>query len=208
MAIFITHATLPTQCARTITCVIDLLKKTRGLWEEAGGKLLHWFVVAGDYDYLLITEADDEKVMAEIAAKVSQRTHMKFLTYEGVTIEAFKEVVKRGTEPLDIEWIDSSDPLEVLGIAPDGGFFIHSALHPFGTRGALGRARLGGIDCRKRNSNLYFPMPWIRSELTSVLKHRGRRVRPSLLRKISVTLSDTVPMLVKREHLRSLAHHS
>lgn len=208
MAIFITHAALPAQCARTPTSVIDLIKKTRGLWEEAGGKLLHWFVVAGDYDYLFITEADDEKVMAEIAAKVSQRTHLKFRTYEGVTIEAFKEVVKRGTEPLDTEWIDSSDPLEVVGIAPDGGFFIHSSLHPFGTRGALDRARLGRIDCQERNSNLYFPMPWIRSELTWVLKHRVRRVPPSLLSRISVTLDDTVPTLLKREHLRTSTQHS
>ena len=51
----------------------DRIEANRKLWEEAGGKLLEWYVVLGDYDYLLITEAPDQKVMAEITTKASSR---------------------------------------------------------------------------------------------------------------------------------------
>ena len=49
----------------------------------------------GEYDYLLITEAPDERVMAEIALRASQRGRTRFKTIAAIPIEEFAEVSKR-----------------------------------------------------------------------------------------------------------------
>lgn len=95
MAIFISHVTLTPEGVQAIMNVTERIEENKKLWEEAGGKLLHWYIVLGDYDYLLITEAPDEKVMAEIVAKSSQRGRTKFRTYTAIPVEEFKEVARR-----------------------------------------------------------------------------------------------------------------
>ena len=49
----------------------------------------------GDYDYLLITEARDEKVMAEIAAKAFSRGRTQFGTFTAIPVREFKQVSQR-----------------------------------------------------------------------------------------------------------------
>jgi uncharacterized protein with GYD domain len=39
------------------------VEENRKFWKEAGGKLLHWYIVLGDYDYLLISEAPLEELV-------------------------------------------------------------------------------------------------------------------------------------------------
>ena len=63
--------------------------------EESGGKLLHWYVVLGEYDHLLISEEPDEKVIAEIAAKASSRGRTRFRTSIAIPIEDFKGLAQR-----------------------------------------------------------------------------------------------------------------
>lgn len=95
MPIFISQVTLTAEGVKAIKGAADRIEENKKLWEDAGGILLHWYVVLGDYDYLLITEAPDEKTMAEIAARASRRGRTKFRTYTGIPIEAFKEVADR-----------------------------------------------------------------------------------------------------------------
>ena len=71
------------------------MEENRKFWKEAGGKLLHWYIVLGDYDYLLISDAPNEKVMAEIAAKASRRGRTKFQTHIAIPVEEFKDVAQR-----------------------------------------------------------------------------------------------------------------
>lgn len=130
MPVFVSHVTLPTEGVQTTNRVTDHIEETKKLWEDAGGKLLHWFVVAGDYDYLLISEASSEKVMAEIAAMASASGHMYFETLKCVPIEAFNAVVMRGAELSEIEWIESNQPRGVVGLAPDGGFYHAYPVNP------------------------------------------------------------------------------
>ena len=40
---------------------------------------------------------------------------------------------------MDIEWFDSANPPEVIGRTPDGGFLVHTSLHPLGVTQALER---------------------------------------------------------------------
>ena len=95
MPIFISHVTLTQEGVKAIKDVTERIEENRKLWEETGGKLLAWYIVLGDYDYLLITEAPDEKVMAEIAAKASRRGRTQFRTYTAIPIEEFGQVTQR-----------------------------------------------------------------------------------------------------------------
>jgi uncharacterized protein with GYD domain len=95
MPIFISHVTLTQEGVQAIKDVTERIEENKKLWQEAGGKLLKWYIVLGDYDYLLITEAPDEKVMAEIVAKASRRGRTQFRTYTGIPIEEFTEITKR-----------------------------------------------------------------------------------------------------------------
>jgi uncharacterized protein with GYD domain len=95
MPVFISHVSLTREGVEELKNAPDRVQENRKLWEEAGGKLLHWYVVLGDYNYLLITEAPDEKVMAEIAVKASRRGRTKFRTFTAIPIEEFRQVSKR-----------------------------------------------------------------------------------------------------------------
>ena len=95
MAVYISHITLTEQGVQTIKGVAERIEENYKLWESCGGKLLGWYVVLGDYDYLAITEAPDEKVMAEIAIKASSRGRTRFCTYSAIPIEEFTEVTRR-----------------------------------------------------------------------------------------------------------------
>ena len=95
MAIYVSHITLTEQGVQTIKGVTEWIEENHKLWESCGGKLLGWYVVLGDYDYLAITDAPNEKVMAEIAIKACSRGRTRFRTYSAIPIEEFAEVTKR-----------------------------------------------------------------------------------------------------------------
>ncbi len=95
MPIYISQVTLTQEGLQELKTVPDRIEANRKLWEEAGGKLLAWYVMLGDYDYLLITEAPNEKVMAEIAVKASRRGRTRFKTFPAIPIEEFAQVSQR-----------------------------------------------------------------------------------------------------------------
>jgi uncharacterized protein with GYD domain len=95
MPIFISEVTLTQEGLDELAGATDRIEANQQLWEEAGGKLLKWFIVLGDYDYLVITEAPNERVMAEIAAKASRRGRTRFKTYTAIPIEEFAQVTKK-----------------------------------------------------------------------------------------------------------------
>jgi uncharacterized protein with GYD domain len=95
MPIYVSHVTLTREGLQELKEAPSRMQANRELWEQAGGKLLNWYVVLGDYDYLLITEAPNEKVMAEIATKASSRGRTQFKTYTAIPMEEFAQVSKR-----------------------------------------------------------------------------------------------------------------
>ena len=95
MPIFISQVKLTQEGLRELKDAPDRIEENRKLWEDAGGKLLAWYVTFGEYDYLLITEAPDEGVMAEIALRASQRGRSRFKTFTAIPIEEFAEVSRR-----------------------------------------------------------------------------------------------------------------
>ena len=68
MAIFVSHITTTQQQGiQELKGLPSGIEEDRRLWEESGAKLLALYVMLGDYDFLAITDAPNEKVMAEIA---------------------------------------------------------------------------------------------------------------------------------------------
>ena len=95
MPIYISEVTLTQEGLSDMATVADRIAANHRLWEDAGGKLLSWYVVLGDYDYLLITEAPNEKVMAEIVLRASRRGRTRFNTLTAIPIEEFSEISGR-----------------------------------------------------------------------------------------------------------------
>lgn len=95
MPIYISQVTLTEKGLEELKGAPGRIEANRKLWDEAGGKLLAWYVVLGDYDYLLITEAPNEKVMVEIALKASRRGRTRFKTFTAISIEEFAQVSAR-----------------------------------------------------------------------------------------------------------------
>jgi hypothetical protein len=106
------------------------------------------------------------------------------------------------TNPADVsapvEWIGSVQLCDVVGVAQDGGFYVHASLHPFGAQAALDRSGDEGVTGQKHKGELYFPAPWIRAELSAVLKHRAVIASTSTQDRALVVLTKTLPMLFKR----------
>jgi len=92
MSMFISQVTLSKEGLQGLKGVPERIEENRKLWEDAGGRLVSWYVVLGDYDYLLVTEAANEKVMAEIVAKASGRGRTQFKTNVAIPINEFAEV--------------------------------------------------------------------------------------------------------------------
>ena len=95
MPTYVSHVSLTEQGLKELKDVPSRIEANKKLWEESGGRLVAWYVVMGDYDYLLISEAPNEKVMAEIAIKASSRGRTRFNTYPAIPIEEFSEVSER-----------------------------------------------------------------------------------------------------------------
>ena len=92
MSKFISQVTLSKEGLQGLKEVPERIEENRKLWEDAGGRLVSWYVVLGEYDYLLVTEAPNEKVMAEIAAKASRRGRTQFKTSIAIPVDEFAEV--------------------------------------------------------------------------------------------------------------------
>ncbi|MEW5979103.1 MAG: GYD domain-containing protein [Acidobacteriota bacterium] len=95
MAIYISQVKLTEKGLEELKDAPSRIEANRKLWEESGGKLLAWYVILGDYDYLLISEAPNEKVMTEIALKASRRGRTRFRTFTAIPIEEFAQVAGR-----------------------------------------------------------------------------------------------------------------
>jgi len=104
---------------------------------------------------------------------------------------------------MDIEWFDSANPPEVIGRTPDGGFLVHTSLHPLGVTQALERADRAGIKIYDRGKEAYIPMPWLRSELAAMLKQSACRIFSPEVEGIATLLNVTLPQILQQTGKRT-----
>lgn len=68
MATFITHAKFSQEAAKALLSnPQDRHEAVSKLCESVGAKLIHYYITTGEYDVLLITEADDASMAIEAA---------------------------------------------------------------------------------------------------------------------------------------------
>jgi hypothetical protein len=103
-----------------------------------------------------------------------------------------------------IYWTGADQPASVVGVSPDGGFFVHASLHPFGAQGARERASQQGVKGRELAGEIYFPMPWIRAELERELRNEVWTTPESEVVRIRSILIETLPSLQRRASLDRL----
>ena len=102
MAIFITQARFTQDAVKNLVArPEDRLAAVEKLVASTGGKLLHYYVTTGEYDVLLISEANDgaDAVIAGMAAAASGAiSHI--VTTRGWSSSEFKTMAERAQKAL------------------------------------------------------------------------------------------------------------
>jgi uncharacterized protein with GYD domain len=97
MPVFIMLSTLGPEGSRTI---YENPARVKGVNEEVealGVKVLHQYAVLGNYDFVNILEAPDEKTMAKVAMMLASRGTLKTHTLIAIPIDDF--IAGIGTNP-------------------------------------------------------------------------------------------------------------
>jgi uncharacterized protein with GYD domain len=89
MPTFIMLSTLGPEGSRTIYENPERVKAVNEEVEALGVKVLHQYAVLGNYDFVNILEAPDEKVMAKVAMMLAARGTLKTHTLVAMPIDDF-----------------------------------------------------------------------------------------------------------------------
>ena len=99
MRTFILLSTLTPQGVQTLRATPERLLEVNREIEGLGGRVVRQWAVLGDYDFLSVVEAPDERVMARISAELSARGSAHFETLPAIPADALGEFL--GEEPLE-----------------------------------------------------------------------------------------------------------
>jgi uncharacterized protein with GYD domain len=72
----------------------DRIRAVKAEVEAMGVKVITQYATLGQYDFVNIIEAADEKVMARVAMQLAQRGTLKTLTLTAIPIEDFITALK------------------------------------------------------------------------------------------------------------------
>lgn len=89
MPTFIMLSTLGPEGSATITDHPERIKGVNAEVESLGVKVLHQYAVLGNYDFVNILEAPDEKTMARVAMMLAARGTLKTHTLIAIPIDDF-----------------------------------------------------------------------------------------------------------------------
>jgi len=95
MAKYVTLYKLTDQGIRKIKDAPSRARKAMAAWEEKGGKMLAFFSTQGPYDYVAITEANDEESAAAFALSLGAQGNVTTLTMRAFDIDEFEGIVKK-----------------------------------------------------------------------------------------------------------------
>ncbi|MCX7621544.1 MAG: GYD domain-containing protein [Acidimicrobiales bacterium] len=96
MAKFVMLSTLGPDGAATLREHPARILEVNAEVEAMGGKVLQQYALLGQWDFLNIIEAPDEKTMARIATELSARGTLKTRTMVAVEVHEFIEAIEQG----------------------------------------------------------------------------------------------------------------
>jgi uncharacterized protein with GYD domain len=89
MPTYILLTTLTAQGVQTLKSNPDRLREVNRDVEELGAKVLHQWATLGEFDFVNIVEAPDEKVIAKVSVALGARGSAKLRTMPALEIEDF-----------------------------------------------------------------------------------------------------------------------
>jgi uncharacterized protein with GYD domain len=89
MAIYILLSKLSQQGVQTLKSNPDRLREVNRDVEEFGAKVLHQWATLGDFDFVNVVEAPDEKTMARVSLELGSRGTAKYETLIAIPVDDF-----------------------------------------------------------------------------------------------------------------------
>jgi uncharacterized protein with GYD domain len=89
MPTYILLTTLSHQGIQTLKSNPDRLREVNRDVEELGAKVLHQWATLGEFDFINIVEAPDEKVIAKVSVALGARGSAKLRTLPAMDIDDF-----------------------------------------------------------------------------------------------------------------------
>jgi len=96
MPLFIRLARLTEKANQNLQNMDEMLQQAREIIEANGGKIIHAYVILGEYDVVTIMEVPDEKTAAKIGALIATQGSFRAETLAAIPVEEFVESLKAG----------------------------------------------------------------------------------------------------------------
>ena len=93
MAKFVTLYKLTEQGVRNIKDAPERIRQAKSVWEATGGKLLAVYSTMGPYDYITISESENDEAAAAFSLGVSALGNVTTLTMRAFDTEEFERIV-------------------------------------------------------------------------------------------------------------------
>ena len=94
MPIYVMLTTLSAQGIQTLKSNPDRLREVNRDVEELGAKVLHQWATLGEFDFLSIVDAPDEKVIAKVSVALGARGSSKLRTLPAIAIDDFLKTLE------------------------------------------------------------------------------------------------------------------
>ncbi|GHO87233.1 GYD domain-containing protein [Dictyobacter formicarum] len=95
MPTYISLMNLSEQGVKEAKCAPERLRTFEAALEEAGGKLLGFYLVMGQYDYIVVIEAPDDQTAAHLILKTLAHGSLRIQTMRAFPREEF-ELISHG----------------------------------------------------------------------------------------------------------------
>ncbi len=93
MAKFVTLYKLTDQGVRNIKNAPERIRQAKAVWEATGGELLAVYSIMGPYDYITISESEDDEAAAAFSLGVSALGNVTTLTMRAFDTDEFERIV-------------------------------------------------------------------------------------------------------------------
>ena len=94
MPLFIRLARLTEKANQNLQNMDQMLQQAEDIIEANGGKIVHAYVILGEYDVVTVMEAPDEKTAAKIGALIATKGSFRAETLAAIPAEEFLESLK------------------------------------------------------------------------------------------------------------------
>lgn len=95
MPTYVTLFKLTDQGAKNIQETPRWIENGTKTWEGMGGRVIGFYIVLGEYDFVGIGEAPNDEVMAAFSATLSSQGKVRLMTLKGFTPEEFARILEQ-----------------------------------------------------------------------------------------------------------------